>query len=250
MGLDSLLKLAVDASLGAAKAIMGEQKSLQVWHKDDGSLLSSADLISDEIISLKLGASSLPILSEENVKEYKGGNDTFWLIDPIDGTRSFCKGSKDFCILIALISQKRPILALLNAPARGLLFYAHKDTKLYKNGKIAHKRDLRRHKNIALLSEFHKSPAEEEFVKKNSLRPSYVSSALKTAKLLEGQASVYFKATPLHIWDIAASDLLLQKGGGCLLTHTGKELLYDDKSLLSKPFIALANKESFKDFTI
>lgn len=250
MGLDGLLKLAVDASLAAAKAVASERKDLQVWQKDDGTLLSSADLISDEIISLKLGASSLPILSEENVKNYKSGNETFWLIDPIDGTRGFCKGNKDFCILIALIDKGRPILGVLNAPARGLLFYAHKDSKLYKNGKLAHKRDCKRHKNIALMSEYHKNKKEEEFVSKNHLKPSYVSSAVKITKLLEGQAGVYYKASGLHIWDIAVSDLLLSKNAGLFCDHEGKTLIYKDNELLSKPFVALADKDTFKNFSL
>lgn len=250
MGLDGLLKLAVDASLAASKAIIAEQGSLKLWQKEDNTMLTSGDLISDEIISLKLSASSIPILSEENIANYKEGNELFWLIDPIDGTSNYAKGGKDYCILIALIEKGRPILALLNAPARDLLFYAHKNSALYKNGKLAHKRDLSRHKNIALASLHHKKKQEEDFINKNHLKPCYLSSAVKTTKLLQGQAAVYYKSSGLHIWDIAASDLLLLKNGGAMLDHQGNELVYDDSILLSKPFIALARKENFKDYIL
>lgn len=250
MGLDGFLKLAVDASIASAIAIARERKDLQIWQKNDGTLLSSADLISDEILSLKLGTSGLPVLSEESVAGYSGGNELFWLIDPIDGTKGFCKGGRDYCILIALIRNGRPILAVLNAPERGLLFYAHEKSKLYKNGKFAHKKDCKRHKNIALVSEYHKDAKEEAFILKNDLKPSYISSAVKITRLLEGQAGVYYKARGLHIWDIATSDFLLEKNGGIMCDHEGNKLIYKDDELLSKPFIALADKDFIKDFIL
>ncbi|EAH5863531.1 3'(2'),5'-bisphosphate nucleotidase CysQ, partial [Campylobacter coli] len=116
---DNLLKTAIDASNEASKAILKERKNLQIWQKQDQSPLTSADLASNEILNDILGKTDIKILSEEGLlsQEESKNLQSYWLIDPLDGTSGFLKGSDEFCIMISLIHEDRPILALIKNPS-------------------------------------------------------------------------------------------------------------------------------------
>lgn len=251
MNLDKLLQLALNASKKASKAILNEQNSLKIWHKKDGTPLSSADLLSNEILCDELSKSDIAVCSEEKPLSFEQRKhlSCFWLIDPLDGTKAFLKQSKEYCILIALIFGKRPILSLITQPSNDESFYAHAQSKVYKNDKILIKDEtyFQAHKNIALTSVHHPNAQNKEFLEKNKLKALQISSALKFTALLEGKAGVYHRFENLHSWDIAAGDFLLQQNGGFMGDFNKKAISYNEKSFLSPPFLALAKCEFAKE---
>lgn len=247
MNLDSLLSLALDASKKAAWAILREKTQFQIWQKEDGSPLSSADLAANEILCDELAKSDIALCSEEKPLEYAKRKDlsAFWLIDPLDGTKSFIKGSDEYCILVALIAGKRPVLSIITKPSTDESYYAHEKSAVYKNDKALcfDKKAFETHKNVALMSVHHPNECNAEFLAKNSLLPVKISSALKFIALLEGKAGIYHRFESLHSWDIAAGDFLLNQNGGFMGDLQGKTISYNEPSFLCPPFLATSQQE-------
>lgn len=251
MNLDKLLQLALNASKKASKAIVNEQKSPQIWQKKDGTPLSSADLLSNEILCDELLKSDIAVCSEEKPLHFDERKNLpyFWLIDPLDGTKGFLKGSSEYCILIALIAHKRPILSLITKPSSDECFYAHIKSKVYKNDTVlaSDENALQAHKKLALVSVHHPNAQNEAFLNKNKLKALQISSALKFTALLEGKAGVYHRFENLHSWDIAAGDFLLHQNGGFMGDFNKKVISYNEKSFLAPPFIAVSKQEFAKE---
>lgn len=220
MNLDKMLDLALNASNAALRAILKERERLQIWTKADGSPLSSADLAANEALCEILARSDLKICSEEKPLDYAARKDlsAFWLIDPLDGTKGFLKGSDEFCVLVALIERGRPILSVLSSPKAE--FYAHKHTKVFKNGEILTPSEAKfaQNRRTALISVHHPNPQNQAFLDKNALTPRQISSAMKFAALLDGEAGIYHRFESLNGWDIAAGDFLINQNGGFMGT--------------------------------
>ena len=97
-------------------------------YKEDGSPVTIADRLSEEIIlkSLNSIAPNIPIVSEENSLSHKKVfSDEYFLVDPLDGTKEFLdfSGSGEFTVNIGLISQNRPIMGIIYSPNSGQLYY-------------------------------------------------------------------------------------------------------------------------------
>lgn len=249
MNLDHLLSIALEASLKASKAILNVKNDFKVWQKDDFSPLSSADLASNETLIEILSRSDIPICSEEKPISYDERKHLkrFWLIDPLDGTKGFIKGSDEYCILIALIEDQRPILSIIKQPSTDECFYAHKESKVYKNDTLLQKDEsaFKASEKTALVSVHHPNEKNQAFLDQNALETIKISSALKFKLLLEGKAGIYHRFESLHSWDIAAGDFLVNQNEGLMCDFNHMPLLYNQKSFLCPAFIALSKKENF-----
>lgn len=252
MNLNSYLDLAIEAANAASIAILNERQNLKIWQKEDNSPVSSADLISNEILTQNLAKTDIEIFSEEKILpfEKRKNLEYFWLIDPLDGTSSFLKQRDEFCIMIALIHKQRPILSLIKNPTNDDIFYAHKDTKVYKNYKILEKDEslFKENQFTALLSVNHLSATDAEFANKHKLKALNISSGLKFTALLEGKAGVYRRAENLSIWDIAAGDFLINQNGGFMGDFNAKFLNYNQKNHRTSFFLAVSEKSFLKAF--
>ncbi|HDH08501.1 MAG TPA: 3'(2'),5'-bisphosphate nucleotidase CysQ, partial [Gammaproteobacteria bacterium] len=113
--LDSVAEIATRA--GAA--IMDiYQQDFDVQHKEDGSPLTQADLAAHNLIkeALQKLTPELPLLSEESRDiswQERSGWHTYWLVDPLDGTKEFVNRNGEFTVNIALISGNRPVLGVV-----------------------------------------------------------------------------------------------------------------------------------------
>ena len=106
------LEIAIKACLAAGRKIIEIYNSddFDVSEKSDNSPLTIADKESHKIIVDSLSKTSHPILSEEGSEiDYKIRKswDTFWLVDPIDGTKEFIKKNGEFTVNIALIENQK-----------------------------------------------------------------------------------------------------------------------------------------------
>ena len=119
--IDNNKSLVIDVSniaLKAGREIMNYYNSnSNVLTKEDKSPLTEADLASNNIIieKLRLLNNNIPILSEESLVEWnerKNWN-TYWLIDPLDGTKEFINKNGEFTVNIALIKNSEPILGII-----------------------------------------------------------------------------------------------------------------------------------------
>src|ERR1700733_11662957 len=110
----------------AGAAILAVNRiAMQIDGKPDGSPVTEADLAADRIIGEGLGrlVPEVPALSEERVHLAKPPYDgSFFLIDPLDGTKEFVAGRAEFTVNIALVSDGTPLLGIIGAPALGLIW--------------------------------------------------------------------------------------------------------------------------------
>ncbi len=118
-----------------------------VTHKDDASPLTAADLAAHRVIveGLERLTPDLPVLSEESADvpwETRRHWASYWLVDPLDGTREFVKRNGEFTVNIALIHLGAPAMGVVQAPVGGEVWHAVR-------GELAYRRDGQRDSRCA-----------------------------------------------------------------------------------------------------
>jgi len=227
--------------------------------KSDNSPLTAADIAAHDLIVARLSqlTPDIPVLSEES-KEIDVGSrlswQTYWLIDPLDGTREFLKRNGEFTVNIALISQHQSIMGVVYAPVTGLIYYASKGHGAYKqHGDAPAERIYARPLNLAQITVAgSRSHSDERFQKflhgvetATLAKPELISlgSSLKICLVAEGKADVYPRLGPTYEWDTAAGHCVLQEAGGDIVDMQALSLSYNAKpSLLNPHFFATADK--------
>jgi len=131
------LLTALAAAIEAGRGILDVYRSsdFKVEEKADKSPLTLADKRSHEIIVKRLGKLDVPILSEEGkdipYKERKRW-ETYWLIDPLDGTKEFIKKNGEFTVNIAIIRDGKPAAGVIYVPDKNVLYFALKNQGSFK----------------------------------------------------------------------------------------------------------------------
>lgn len=258
-----LLKLAINAAIAAGEEIIkiyeDENSDFNIEMKSDDSPLTIADKKSHLRIVEFLNQTDYPILSEEgNQLSYEKRKDwqTFWLIDPLDGTKEFIKRNGEFTVNIALISDNKPILGVVYVPVTKQLFFGSKDynsvklelenihfsDKLFDKVKqlpLNHKRDHL----IVVGSRSHMNEDTENFIeslKKTGKEVEIMSkgSSLKLCMVASGEADIYPRYGPTMEWDTAAAHAVVKFAGkNVWLTDKDQELVYNKENLLNPYFI-------------
>ena len=141
MNLNSLLEQAKIAASMASEEILKVYHSgdFEIEAKDDQSPLTRADQAAHQVIAAVLEKTGIPILSEEGAQipfSQRKNWETFWMIDPLDGTKEFIKRNGEFTVNIALIHQHQPILGVVQTPVTADLYSAIKASGAQKNGQI------------------------------------------------------------------------------------------------------------------
>lgn len=263
--LTDLLSTAIHASIEAGIAIMEVYDSgdLKTNLKKDQSPLTVADLRSHAVISSGLKETGYPILSEEgrdiHYDERKKWN-SFWMIDPLDGTKEFIKRNGEFTVNIALIEYNEPVLGVVYLPVLKRLYYAvkggggHRIDRIDQNepvqapGKLVERSislpDEREGKTIRVVaSRSHLSPETKEFIGQLEERNEKIEllsagSSLKLCLIAEGRADVYPRLGPTMEWDIAAGHIIITESGGTVRKLDGTFLKYNKPDLLNPWFVA------------
>src|SRR3981189_2379100 len=115
-----------DRVVRAGAAILAVNRlAMKIDGKIDGSPVTEADLAADRIIGEGLArlVPDVPALSEERVElEKPPQGSSFFLIDPLDGTKEFVAGRSEFTVNLALVSNGTPLLGIIGAPGLGLIW--------------------------------------------------------------------------------------------------------------------------------
>jgi 3'(2'), 5'-bisphosphate nucleotidase len=127
------IRAAIEAGIGILDVYTSAD--FKVEEKADKSPLTHADRRSHEIIVRCLEPFDIPILSEEGkdipyAKRHQW--DTYWLIDPLDGTKEFIKKNGEFTVNIAMIRNSKPVAGVVCVPDKDTLYFASKDIGAYK----------------------------------------------------------------------------------------------------------------------
>ena len=212
-----------------------------VWKKEDGTDVSEADIEIDNFlqVELKKKIPNTGWLSEENKDDYSRLDyEKTLIVDPIDGTKSFLTGKKDFCIAIALIKYGRPISAVILNPINKELFEAEKNKGSWLNLKkiyTSKTSKLENSKMCAFKPMFShpawKSPWPRMLIEnKNSI-------AYRMALVSNGRFDSMMALNTKSDWDVAAGDLIINEAGGKVTDHKGNQLLYNLENTSKKSII-------------
>lgn len=228
-------------------------QDFSVEMKGDNSPLTMADQKSNAIIisALKALHPDIPIISEETkvmaYEERKNWKE-YWLVDPLDGTKEFIKKNGEFTVNIALMSNGEPVLGVVYAPAKNLMWYGMKGEGSFILNEDGSKRALNKGANWRDLqkvnvvgSRSHMSEETMQFVeglKKEGKEVDFVSSgsSLKFCLVAEGKADVYPRFAPTMEWDTAAGHAVVAIAGGKVLNWETKQPLQYNKENLLNPF--------------
>ena len=262
----ALLPLIISSVLDAGKAILKiYQGDIAIEYKSDQSPLTAADRASHDTIEKQLNdlPDKIPILSEEGrdipYRERKKWH-TFWLVDPLDGTKEFIKKNGEFTVNIALIQNVSPLLGVVYVPVKKTLYYGAKGIGA---GKLTHTDRFSlplstqeivqasdplsgresSHGLTVIGSRSHGSEAFETFMKKMKKQYDKVDlisagSSLKFCLVAEGVADIYPRFGPTMEWDTAAGQAVVEQAGGVVLDARHQTpLQYNKENLLNPWFI-------------
>src|SRR5258706_1692704 len=203
-----------------------DRPAMKVEGKLDGTPVTEADLAADRIIGEGLARlyPDIPALSEERAHQAKppyGGS--FFLIDPLDGTREFVAGRAPVTINLAPGTNGMPALGIIGAPALGWVWrglVGRGADRLGTHGSVAepiHTRTLPKRGNpwIAAVSRSHADIRTEAFIdgRPRAIRQG-LGSAGKFGRVAEGAVDIYPRLAPTSEWDVAAGDALVTAAGG------------------------------------
>ena len=250
---DSLARLAEEAALAILDYYHADE-SIEPEAKSDNTPVTAADLAAHHTLLEGLAPFGLPVLSEESVEQASSRRqwDTFWMVDPLDGTREFLERTGEFSINIALIEGHRATLGLIAIPLTGELFIGGPGLGAWRRvdsgWEAIHCRTLPAAGPVVVLtSRRHRGDRLEAWLGQLAARVTRVErrhsgSAIKFCRLAEGSADCYPRFAPCSEWDTAAGQALLEGAGGAVLGLDGEPLSYNARdSLLSPHFQALAD---------
>jgi 3'(2'), 5'-bisphosphate nucleotidase len=256
--LAELLPQVVAIARRAGDAIMKVYQELnpEIEWKQDKSPLTQADLASHRVICEGLAALSLqfPILSEESAEipfEVRQSWKTFWLVDPLDGTKEFLNRNGEFTVNIALISEGFPVLGVVHVPVGEKAYLAAEGAGARKveHGVEAPIRvsGVQSSTPRVVVSRLHGGGMEQTRVDLETIGVDAsgctfipMGSSLKFCVVAEGAADLYLRNGPTMEWDTAAAQCVVEMAGGMVSDLGGKRLRYNKPVLLNPGFLASA----------
>ena len=246
--LSELLTPCVNLAMEAGEKILSIYSSnFNVEYKDDNSPLTAADLASHECITAGLAkiAGNFPVLSEESALltfDQRRHWETYWLIDPLDGTKEFIKRNGEFTVNIALIHKTKPVLGVVYAPVPKTSYFSSSGSKAYKmTGQETpvpiFVRSPASHPPVVVGSRSHLTEEVKAYLLRLgdcTMKP--VGSSLKFCLVAEGEADLYPRFGPTSEWDTAAAHCIVESAGGRVVNLHGEPLRYNTKPSLLNPF--------------
>lgn len=239
------LALLTEAALAAGKvACQFTGPEAQRWDKPDGAgPVTEADLAVNRLLEDRLRAARPDYgwLSEESDDNTdRLSRDRVFVVDPIDGTRSFAEGSQTWAHSIAVVEKGTPVAAVVYLPQRDLLFAASKSAGATRNGMPIRASDAGDVDQAHVLSA---KPAMEATLWKDGQPPSFQRShrpslAYRLSRVADGSFDAMLTLRPTWEWDIAAGVLILSEAGGHYHDRTGAPLRFNSVSAQQNGLLA------------
>ncbi|HCY42712.1 MAG TPA: 3'(2'),5'-bisphosphate nucleotidase [Prolixibacteraceae bacterium] len=264
MGTELLINKAINAALLAGEKIkeIYASNDFEIVEKDDFSPLTKADREAHQKIVNILESTKIPVLSEEGIHldfAERSLWKSFWLVDPLDGTKEFISRNGEFTVNIALIRENRPIAGVIFIPVSGELYLGIVDEGAWKISNpelditfkeisekgtklpiakssagyiVAASRSHLNAETLAFIEDLKRDHPELEIIRKGS--------SLKMCMVAEGTASIYPKLGTTMEWDTAAGHAILKASGKNIFnTDLMSELTYNKENLQNPHFIAV-----------
>lgn len=224
---------------GAAVMDIYQSGDLDVQTKQDSSPVTRADLLASTLITADLeSVSSIPVISEESEVRPLDAR-TYRLVDPLDGTKEFIAHNGEFTINIGLIQDGTPVMGLIYAPAKDVLYFGS-ETGAYKqsSGKQPQRLNAQFQGDVpvAAVSRSHRNADTQKFLESLGDHTEIaMGSSLKFCLVAEGTASIYPRLGPTMLWDTAAADAIVRAAGGTIHTLDNRQLSYTLTPNMSNP---------------
>lgn len=251
----------------------------EVQFKADESPLTEADLRANRIIvsELKRNFPELPVLSEESEPvpfSTRCHWQSYWLVDPLDGTKEFLSRNGEFTVNIALINDGDPVMGIVHVPVTGVTYAGlaqgpESGAWRYAGGtedsdEMCEGRNLQatglpppaQWPELALrvvASRRHGGEQSERLLamiraRVGDLEMVNMGSSLKMCLIAEGKADFYPRLAPTSEWDTAAAHAILNAAGGKIVNTRMQVLRYNTKeSILNPHFYALAGGDGWDE---
>ncbi len=248
----SLTTLLTTIAHQAGDCIMGHyKKPIDIEKKEDCSPVTQADRQAEDIIASALAAldPDIPLIAEERFTTTNGPDHaapSFWLVDPLDGTKEFLSHNGEFTVNIALIEDGYPVIGVVYAPALQMTYSGHRD-----DGAFVHRANndpkpiyartppdqgvsvvaSRSHNDEAAMARFLDGRKIAEM--------KTAGSSLKFCLVACGEADLYPRLGRTMEWDTAAGHAVLLAAGGTVIeAASGQTLTYGKSGFANPHFVA------------
>ena len=242
--LDDLAEAAREAGQAILEIV---RRGFETETKRDSSPVTEADRAAELIIlaALAKAAPGIPVIAEEEVAvgRIPQHGHTYFLVDPLDGTREFVRGGDDYTVNIGLIEHGVPTLGVIFAPATSRLHGGCTGLGAWLDegsGRTLIETRTRGDRMTAVASKSHLNQATIDYLQEAVGMCDYVAvgSSLKFCILAEGKADIYPRASPTSEWDTAAGHAVLLAAGGLVDGPDGAPLTYGKRAFLNRAFVA------------
>lgn len=231
-------------------AVYHDRSRWQTDHKADDSPVTAADLAASRRLVAGLpGVVDCPVLSEEALVPYdeRHGWQTYWLVDPMDGTREFLHKSDEFVINVALMHEDQPVFGMLFQPVTGIGWWggvsiraqqgSPGQSRVIEAAAVTDRVQVLGSRRSAWQGEWRDRLEAAGY----EVETRSVGSALKFMLLANGTAHCYPRLGPTSEWDTAAPQAILTAAGGDLVQWNGAPLDYGKESTLNPEFVAVSD---------
>lgn len=224
----ALLKAVVREAGELARAMFGTD--LRKWTKGASSPVSEADMAVNALLerTLRSATPDYGWLSEESADDpARLARSRVWIVDPIDGTRSYLGGRDDWCVSVALVENGVPVLAAVHVPMSEEFFFAAR-------GRGTTLNDAQVHAAAGRDIDFSRVAGPKPLVERLApgstrieLHPRIGSLALRLCRVAHGALDAAFAGGQSRDWDLAAAHLIVQEAGGKMSALSGEAILYN-----------------------
>lgn len=240
--------LARDATLlkdtvreAGALALSMFRTELKNWTKGKSSPVSEADIAVNDLLEQRLRSATPDYgwLSEESADdESRLSRKYTWIVDPIDGTRSYLGHRDDWCVCAALVEDAAPVLAAVYAPVSEEFFFAVR-------GQGARRNDAPLRASGGTGLDFSRMAGPKPLVQQLSASPEEItlhprigSLALRLCRVADGSLDAAFAGGQSRDWDLAAANLIVQEANGRMTALSGDPILYNRREVVHGILVA------------
>lgn len=264
---EKLLEKVVELCKEAGAAILqvyNQKQAISVETKDDDSPVTAADLAAHKVLLRDLPGllEGVPVLSEEGVLpawEERREWTSYWIIDPLDGTKEFINRNGEFTVNVALVHAGEPVLGVVYVPVLDVTYCGLQNQGAWKiiNGekKLIQVRKLQdvlqtQKKFTMVASRRHGADKVNLLINKleaqfGELETKNMGSSLKLCLVAEGAADLYPRLAPTSEWDTAAAQAVVEAAGGQVYKYDLDIMRYNTKEDILNPWFYVVGDSSF-----
>ncbi|MDB5035174.1 MAG: putative 28 [Chlorobi bacterium] len=235
-----ILDTAIEAAIEGGKITLQyfQTGSFQVETKADNSPVTVADRLAEQRIR-EIIVARFPdhgVLGEEH-GEQAGTGGTTWIIDPIDGTKSFIRGVPLYGVMIGVEIDGEVEVGVVNFPALGEIYYAMRGCGTYWNGRRCRVSAVSDMGQAALLTTDAKHYTRETTKAEAHARLMAATKIHRTwgdcyghILVASGRAEIMLDPK-MSVWDCAPLKVILEEAGGHFTDWNGTPTIHGGEAI-------------------